>query len=157
MKIHKFKWSGLLLLIIILFSACRAETDTAVISERESLYGFDETVELIRQNALDAGWTIPIVHDMQLNLQNAGVAILPAKIIELCNAGHAAELLQADRTKFNLAVLPCRVAIYQKEDGKTYVSWKDYALFSHLEHSISKPAFRLIQADMEEIISPVFN
>ncbi|SKC12014.1 protein of unknown function DUF302 [Alkalitalea saponilacus] len=154
---NRFNWSGLLLLTVILFSACRAETDTAVISERESLYGFDETVEVIRQNALDAGWTVPIVHNMQMNLQNAGVAILPAKIIELCNAGHAAELLQTDRTKFNLAVLPCRVAVYQKEDGKTYVSWKDYAHFSQLEHTISQPAFRLIQADMEEIISPVIN
>ena len=139
----------------MLISSCRPENATQVLVERESRYDFAHTVETLKNAALEAGWTVPIVHDMQANMHRAGVAVLPATIVELCHSGFAGEILSSDVDRYNLAILPCRVAVFQKADGKTYVSWMDYSRFSTNEHGISLNVFRVVSSELEEIVGKV--
>jgi uncharacterized protein (DUF302 family) len=148
-------FSALLVVAVLGFSACQCNKSTQVLNEQESMYDLNQTVELIQSIAKEKGWTVPIVHDMQANMEKAGITVLPAKIIELCHGKYASEILLSDTDRNNLALLPCRVAVYEKEDGKTYVSWMNFEQFSKSEHGKSLPVFATATQGMQMILDEV--
>lgn len=152
----KTKISLMVLLSILLgITSCQPTNDTSILSERESRFDFDQTVEQLQTNAAHLGYVVPIVHDMQANMLKAGVEVAPAKIIELCHGGRAKEILTSDNDRFNMSMLPCRIAVYEKEDGLTYISWTNYDQFSQMEHGNSLNVFRQVASDYDEIITPL--
>jgi uncharacterized protein (DUF302 family) len=155
-KTMKTKILFLVLLSIVLgISSCQPKNNTSILSERESRFDFEQTVEQLQTNAAHLGYVVPIVHDMQANMLKAGVEVAPAKIIELCHGVRAREILTSDVDRFNMAMLPCRLAVYEKEDGLTYISWTNYEQFSQLEHGVSLDVFRQVASDYDEIIAPL--
>ena len=59
------------------------------------------------------------VHDLQATLKKKGFDFANGcKVLEVCNPGHASNVLTADMD-LNL-LLPCRISVYQK-DGKTHI------------------------------------
>ena len=141
--------------LLALMAACTPTNDTAILVERESNFTMEETLERIQNAAGELGYTVPIVHDMQGNMARNGIEVLPAQIMELCHGARAYEILKSDKDRYNQAMLPCRVAVYEKEDGKTYVSWTNYAHFSQLEHGISMEVFRQVGSDYDEIMQGI--
>lgn len=93
-----------------------------VILERESKLSFTETVERIQNEALAIGWKVTIVHDLQATMKKNGADVLPVKVIELCQPKLALKILQDDAARSASAMMPCRVSVYEKADGKTYIS-----------------------------------
>lgn len=58
-------------------------------------------------------------HDLQNTMKSKGVSFpRPCRVLEICNANHAAKILGED-IRVNLA-LPCRVGVWE-EDGQTKV------------------------------------
>jgi uncharacterized protein (DUF302 family) len=152
----KTKISFLVFLSILLgITSCQPTNETSILSERESRFDFEQTVAQLQANAAELGYVVPIVHDMQANMLKAGVEVAPAKIIELCHGGRAKEILTSDNDRFNMSMLPCRVAVYEKEDGLTYISWTNYDQFSQLEHGVSLNVFRQVASDYDEIMTPL--
>jgi formate-dependent phosphoribosylglycinamide formyltransferase (GAR transformylase) len=45
--------------------------------------------------------------------------------------------------------------VHDMQDGKTYVSWTNYAHFSQLEHGISMEVFRQVGSDYDEIMQGI--
>ncbi|MDG5799865.1 DUF302 domain-containing protein [Marinilabiliaceae bacterium ANBcel2] len=154
-KQNFFTVTIIFLISLFIITSCSGSDHASLISELESRYDFDETVERLKENAEDAGWTVPVVHDMQANMERSGLPVLPAKIIEICNTGHAYNILESDMEKYNMAVLPCRVSVYKKSDGLTYVSWYNYDVYSAIEHEIAKSYFRQMASDIEDIVQSV--
>lgn len=93
-----------------------------VMIESQSLYDFDKTVELLSQTIVEKGWKITATHNLQETMKKNGKEVLPVKVIELCNPDHAYQILSKDTQRDISAMLPCRVSVYEKEDGQTYVS-----------------------------------
>lgn len=152
----KTKISLMIVLALLLsITSCKPTNDTSILSERESRFDFEQTVEQLQSNAAELGYVVPIIHDMQANMLKAGVAVAPAKIIELCHGGRAQAILTSDNDRFNMAMLPCRVAVYEKANGLTYISWTNYDQFSQLEHGVSLNVFRQVASDYDEIIEPL--
>jgi uncharacterized protein (DUF302 family) len=152
----KTKFSLMALLALMLgITSCQPQDETTILSERESRLSFEQTLEQLQANAKELGYVVPIVHDMQANMLKAGAEVAPAKIIELCHGGRAKVILTNDYDRFNMAMLPCRVAVYEKEDGLTYISWPNYDKFSQLEHGVSMAVFRQMADDFDEIINPL--
>lgn len=58
-------------------------------------------------------------HDVAATLREKGFAREPLKIIEICNAKYASQVLDKD-VKLAL-MLPCPISVYI-QDGKTYIS-----------------------------------
>jgi len=94
----------------------------AVMIENESRYGFAETVELLSKTIVEQGWKVTMTHDLQETMKKNGKEVLPVKVIELCNPGHAFNILSKDEYRDVSPMLPCRVSVYEKADGKTYIS-----------------------------------
>ncbi|MEI8085487.1 MAG: DUF302 domain-containing protein [Paludibacter sp.] len=90
--------------------------------EYRSLYKFDETVEKLTEKILSSGWKNPATHDLQATLAKSEIEVLPVKVIELCNPKIAANILTDSHTRLYSSMLPCRISVYEKADGNTYLS-----------------------------------
>jgi len=90
--------------------------------ESMSNYSFPKTIELLSETILAKGWKIIVTHDMQETLRKNGINVLPVTVIELCHPQLASRLLKPDDQRFASMLMPCRISIYEKSDGKTYLS-----------------------------------
>jgi uncharacterized protein (DUF302 family) len=80
---------------------------------------FDETVTAVERIAQEKGFRVLHTHDVAATLAGKGFQRDPLKIVEICNAGYAHQVLQRD-VKISL-MLPCPISVYV-EAGRTYVS-----------------------------------
>lgn len=80
---------------------------------------FEEAVEAIQQKATENGFRVLHTHDVAATLAEKGFPREPLKIIEICNAKYASQVLDKD-VKVSL-MLPCPISVYV-QTGKTYLS-----------------------------------
>ncbi len=143
-------------LLILVFSLGIAATgENPDIFEKKSSHDFATSIELVKEAVKSAGWTIPNEHDMQASMKKAGHEVLPARILVLCNSDFAKRILENDETRCIIAIMPCRIGIYQKDDGSVYISWSN--LPKHGE-ALGEPAQSILNdvaRDMEKIAGSV--
>ncbi len=119
--------------------------DPSLMIESRSRFDFDETVEMLSKTILAKGWKIPVTHDLQETMMRNGKEVLPVKVIELCNPDLAFRILSRDEFREVSPMLPCRIAVYEKADGNTYVA------------RMNAPAFAgMIGGDAGDTISEAF-
>lgn len=80
---------------------------------------FDSAVLTVQEETEKVGFRVLYIHDVQKTLAEKKFVIPPMKIIEICNAKSAYDVLQAD-IKIGLC-LPCKINVYVK-DGQTIIS-----------------------------------
>lgn len=90
--------------------------------EGKSPHGFEQTVELFEQKVKESGWSVLATTDMQAIVAKHGQDVLPIKIFELCSSKYSAVVLKLDDERIVSPLMPCRVSIYEKSDGKTYIA-----------------------------------
>ena len=80
---------------------------------------FDEAVRAVEQTAAAHGFRVLYTHDVAATLAEKGFPREPLKIVEVCNARYANEVLEKDiRTAL---MLPCPISVYSRQ-GKTFIS-----------------------------------
>ena len=92
------------------------------ISENQSKFSFEKTVELLMSEAEKREWKIPAVHDLQQSLAKSGKAVKPVKVIEICKPEYSGQMLELNHERIISVMMPCRISVYEKEDGKAYVA-----------------------------------
>ena len=80
---------------------------------------FDEAVKAVEENTAAKGFRVLHTHDVAATLAEKGFQREPLKIVEVCNAKYAHEVLQEDIAA--AMMLPCPILIYQ-QSGKTHIS-----------------------------------
>ncbi|HVJ07249.1 MAG TPA: DUF302 domain-containing protein [Acidisarcina sp.] len=80
---------------------------------------FDETVAAIEKKSAEKGFGVLHTHDVAATLREKGFVREPLKIIEICNAKFASQVLEKD-IKISV-MLPCPISVYVQE-GKTRIS-----------------------------------
>ena len=85
----------------------------------ETSKSFGEAVSAIEAKSKEKGFGVLHIHDVQATLANKGFDKEPLKVIEICNAKYASQVLAKD-IKISL-MLPCPISVYV-EGGKTYIS-----------------------------------
>lgn len=85
----------------------------------ETTKNVDEAVAAIEAKAQEKGFRVLHIHDVKATLAAKGFEIEPMKIVEICNAGYASQVLAKDK-KISL-MLPCPISVFV-EAGKTYIS-----------------------------------
>jgi uncharacterized protein (DUF302 family) len=121
---------------------------------KESNLGFDQTMEAIEKSAASNQWGVPFKYDLQATLKGKGFDIQPVKVISLCKPAFANEILSDNNERLVSALMPCRVAVYEKE-GKTYVSMLNAALFAKFLNKKSKQVMSQASAENEKILDPI--
>ncbi len=80
---------------------------------------FDEAVAAIESKAGEKGFRVLHTHDVAATLAEKGFPREPLKIIEICNAKYASQVLAKD-VKISL-MLPCPISVFV-DKGRTHIS-----------------------------------
>ncbi|BCW93967.1 MAG: hypothetical protein KatS3mg007_1861 [Thermoanaerobaculum sp.] len=80
---------------------------------------FDEAVAAVEAKAAEKGFRVLHTHDVAATLAEKGFTREPLKIVEICNAKYASQVLARD-VKISL-MLPCPISVYV-EQGRTFIS-----------------------------------
>ena len=121
-----------------------------IVLEQRSRYGFEETVHILTENAEKREWKVPFVHDLQQSLYKSGKSVKPVKVIEICKPEYSGKMLELNDERIISVMMPCRISVYEKDDGATYVSLINVeAMSSNLPSNIA--------AVMKEASDDTFN
>lgn len=104
----------------------------AMVSEKESPLGYEETIAFIQGNVNNAGWKVSALMRLDKTLAKEGKTVLPAASMKICQPDYAEQVLQDDDARFLAVMMPCSIAVYEKSDGKTYVSTMNANLMGKL-------------------------
>ncbi len=149
-------FGGLLTGFIIMAIVGLSSLSGTMMLEDESRFDdFDTTVEQFEQKVREAGWSILTVHDMQEALRRHGHDVKSVKVLELCSARYSAEILKLDDERIVAPLMPCRVAIYEKNDGKTYISRMDIELVARPYGGVIQDVMQMAAGDIEDMIQQV--
>lgn len=97
-------------------------SENKYVIEQSSKFGFDKTVDILVAESERREWKVPAVHDLQLSLAKSGKAVKPVKIIEICKPAYSGQMLELNDERIMSVMMPCRISVYTKDDGITYVS-----------------------------------
>lgn len=120
----------------------------------ESKLSFDETVEAIEVSAKENKWSMPHSYDLQATMKKHGFDVKPVKVFSLCKPEHAYQILSSSEERLASALMPCRIAVYEKE-GKTYVSMLNSGLFSKLMGNKIRTVMGAAASENALILEPV--
>ncbi|MGB8489894.1 MAG: DUF302 domain-containing protein [Bacteroidales bacterium] len=97
-------------------------SEIKLVIEQVSKFGFDETVDLLTAESERRQWKIPAVHDLRQSLAKSGKSVRPVKVIEICKPEYSGQMLELSDERIMSVMMPCRISVYIKEDGKTYIA-----------------------------------
>ena len=126
-----------------------------VIIEKTSPHDFEKTVELITKAASQKDWQIPAVHDLQQSLAKSGKAVKAVKVIELCKPAFSGQMLERNDERIVSVMMPCRVSVYMKDDGRTYISLVNVSAMSSTMPETIKKVMTEASNEMFNIVESV--
>lgn len=112
----------------------------------ETMKSVDDAVAAVDTASQKAGFRVLYIHNVQETLAAKGFARGPLKIVEICNAKFAHEVLKAD-VKISL-MLPCPISVYE-EGGKTYICTLKPTIISEFSSSAN---IAVIAQEVERVV-----
>lgn len=102
--------------------------------EIESPFGVEETVARIQQNIQNVGngWALSGLRNPGKAVESSGGNVLPVMMVEACSTKYSAPILKDDSVRFLSILMPCKVAVYKKNDGKTYIGMMNAGLMGKM-------------------------
>ena len=124
--------------------------------ENESRYDYAKTVDTLSDVVLANGWKVITSHDLQETMKKNGKEVLPVKVMEICNPGLAYRILSKDELRDSSPMLPCRISVYEKADGKTYISRMNAPAFAEMIGGEAAKtivdAFNAVEGFLKEVV-----
>jgi uncharacterized protein (DUF302 family) len=103
-----------------------------MLKEQVSPLGYEETIAFIHNNVTNSGWKVSATMRLDKSLAKEGKSVLPAASMKICQPDHAEEVLKDDDARFLAVMMPCSIAVYEKTDGKTYISTMNAGLMGRM-------------------------
>ena len=103
-----------------------------MVSEIQSPMGYEETLARLQNNVTNAGWQVSVLMRLDKSLAKEGRTVLPVASLKICQPDHAETVLKDDNARFLAVMMPCSIAVYEKADGKTYVSTMNSGLMGKM-------------------------
>jgi len=127
-----------------------------MLTVHESRLGFDETVAAIENAAIEQGWKVPKIYDIQKSLVDAGHTEMGRlTIMSLCKPDHAYEILKEDSRKKVSAIMPCRLGVYETKGGKVFVAGLNVGLMSKMFGGVIEEVMGDVAKEEKEILKTV--
>jgi uncharacterized protein (DUF302 family) len=92
------------------------------IIEQVSPFDVATTVEKLIETAITKEWQNPAIHNLQQSLAKSGKEVRPVQVIEICKPEYSGQMLEKSDERIVSIMMPCRISVYEKEDGKTYIA-----------------------------------
>ncbi len=103
-------------------------------SEIPSPFSVEETTARIQQNiqAAGNGWSISGLRNPAKPVEAEGGNVLPVLLIEACSTKYSGPILKMDKVRFLSLLMPCKISVYKKNDGKVYIGILNAGLIAKL-------------------------
>ena len=103
-------------------------------TERVSPSGLEETVARIQHNIVKTGngWSLSGLRNPAKAVQTDGGNVLPVIMIEACSTNYSKPILKEDTVRFLSILMPCKISIYKKNDGKVYIGTMNAGLMGKM-------------------------
>lgn len=131
--------AGIAVTMLVVF----VSAPSIMFKENKSKHDFETTIAELEKTVASKGWVVPAVNDLQASLKKHDFDVNKVKIYNLCKPELANRILSQDDERVVSALMPCRVAIYEKSDGNTYISLLNAKL-------MSRPMAKLIRDTMTD-------
>ena len=124
--------------------------------ESPGRYPLEETLQRLTEAATAAGWRVTHTHDLGQTMLKNGFSVHPMRVMELCNPQYAHRILSEDSLRIFASMMPCRIAVYEKADGRVYLSRMNNGAFAALiggvvEETMSK-AYRDVESFLDAVV-----
>lgn len=123
--------------------------------ENRSKYGFEETINQLTELVPENEWKIIQILDLQETMRKNGKDVLPVKVVEMCKPDYAYQLLSEDSQRIYSNMMPCRVSVYEKSDGNTYISRMNSAMFAEQIGGVMQGVMSNAFDDVEKMIKKI--
>ena len=124
---------------------------------REDINGkdFDATVAKLEKEIEERGWKTPVVHDLQATMKKFGKDVRSVKVLEICHPDLSYQILSQSEEKIVSSMMPCRISVYEKEDGSVWISRMNSGFLAKPMSPVIRKTMSAAAADVEEIIAEV--
>ena len=144
---------GIFLGGIVVFFFTKNNKPAEYFIESASKYSFEETVAQFEATVAETeGWTILKTYDLQLSMEKHGYTVQPVKVFSLCNPAYSSKILFSNQERIVSSMMPCRVSIYVKTNGKTYISTMNSADMAKDMGGLVDDVMGKASSDIDEII-----
>jgi uncharacterized protein (DUF302 family) len=114
--------AGLLLGLMAVAGLAFTLLPRLLLPEQPSRFGLDETVARLTDAARAAGWVVQSVVELEKSIEkNGGGTVRPVRLVNLCQARHAAQIMRVDAARRVSVLMPCTISVYEKSDGSVWV------------------------------------
>jgi uncharacterized protein (DUF302 family) len=88
-----------------------------------SEHDFEQTVQMIRENALRVGWDVPWRFELHQHYRERGLSDMTRVVnMYLCNPQAGYYIMKKDVYKPMAVLMPTAVSVYESSGGEVYVS-----------------------------------
>lgn len=128
----------------------------AMFKVSRSTHDFEQTVQLVRENALRVGWDVPWDFKLQQHYRERGFADM-TKVINmyLCSPQGGYDILKDDVFKPMAVLMPTAVSVYETRRGEVYVSRMNLGRMSGMFGGTVKAALKRGGANLEAALEGV--
>lgn len=124
-------------------------------NERVSPFEMEETIARIQQNIQQTGngWTLTGLRNPARAIQQDGGNVLPVMMVEACSPKYSKPILKEDTVRFLSILMPCKVSVYKKSDGKTYIGTMNAGLMGKMFGPVVSEVMTKVAADQVKFLS----
>lgn len=146
-------FSGVVVGIVGTLTAMWVFGPRLMMQETESPYDFTHTTERFETTVENtAGWKILGTLDLQAKMDAHGYDVERITVYEICSPDYAVNILECDDERLVSPMMPCRVSIYEKSNGQTYVGRMNSGLMARLFGGVVQRTMADAHADAETMI-----
>jgi uncharacterized protein (DUF302 family) len=123
-------------------------------NERISPFGVEETVARIQHNIQDTGngWALSGLRNPAKAIQQDGGNALPVLMVEACSTAYSKPILNEDSVRFLSILMPCKISVYKKNDGKTYIGTMNAGLMGKMFGPLVGDIMGKVAADQQRFL-----
>ncbi|MFW6189473.1 MAG: DUF302 domain-containing protein [Planctomycetota bacterium] len=120
-KLAAFGLAGFVAGLLVAALAVKMLMPGMMIVTHQSRYDVEGTVSTLREAIKAEGWAVAGVKNMRRSMAGHGVEFpREVRVVQLCNADYAAEVL-ADSRRVS-CLMPCSISVWEADDGTVRIS-----------------------------------
>lgn len=124
-------------------------------NETPSPFGMEETVARIQANvqATGNGWALSGLRNPARAVAADGGNVLPVMMVEACSAKYSKPILKQDETRILSILMPCKITVYKKEDGKVYIGTMNAGLMGKMFGPVVSEIMGQVAQDQKKFLA----
>ena len=121
-----------------------------------SRHAFEQTVQMVRDNALHVGWDVPWRFELQQHYRERGLSDMTKVVnIYLCNPQGGYDIMKDDVYKPMAVMMPTAVSVYETSGGEVYVSRMNLGRMAAMFRGTVREALKSGGANLERALEGV--